>query len=125
MYPMELSRAMCRGAAREKEFRNQGLYAIGAVQIDQAGNVDPKKLYEGEHEEDMEGEIEDWPEAEQVWPESKPKARFYDSVTGEPLIEEEVLKARKEELEYFRDKKVYTKVPRSTCWEKTGKNFNL
>ena len=69
VYPVELSRAMCRGAAREKEFRNQGLYAIGAVQIDQAGNVDPKKLYEGEHEEDMEGEIEVWPEAEKVWPE--------------------------------------------------------
>ena len=32
-----------------------------------------------------------------------------------------VLKARKDELDYFREKKVYAQVPRTTCWEKTGK----
>ena len=52
MYPQELCRAMCRGVAREKEYRNQGLYAIGAVDIDDSGNIDPASLYGGEHEED-------------------------------------------------------------------------
>ena len=29
--------------------------------------------------------------------------------------------ARQEEIEYFRDKKVYVRVPRAQCWARTGK----
>ena len=50
----------------------------------------------GEHEEDAEIRLEEWPEASQIWPESKQKARFYDNVTGKPLEEARVLKARKD-----------------------------
>merc|ERR1711884_311520 len=75
----------------------------------------------GEHEEDEEVKLDEWPDAGEIWPESKKKARFYDNVTGKPLEDWRVLKARKEELEYFRKEKVYVQVPRTKCWEVTGK----
>ena len=48
-YPDPLCEAICRGAAREREYREQGLYAIGAVDV-QGGEA--AKRYEGAHEED-------------------------------------------------------------------------
>ena len=32
-----------------------------------------------------------------------------------------MLKARAEEIQYFKDKKIYIKVPRAKCYEMTGK----
>ena len=47
--------------------------------------------------------------------------RFYDNATGRPLETRRVLDARAEEIKYFKDKKIYIKVPRAKCFEKTGK----
>ena len=49
VYPDELCRAVCRGAAREKEYRDQGLYCLGAVDV--CGEIELPR-YGGEHEED-------------------------------------------------------------------------
>ena len=51
IYPDALCDAICRGAAREREYREQGLYAIGAVDVQ---GDEPAARYEGEHEEDDE-----------------------------------------------------------------------
>ena len=42
-------------------------------------------------------------------------------MTGKPLVAWRVLEARKEEIEYFRKKTVYWKVPRRKSFEVTGK----
>ena len=44
-----------------------------------------------------------------------------DDVSGEALSPAMVVAARKEEIKYFHDMKVYKKVPRAKCFEATGK----
>ena len=44
-----------------------------------------------------------------------------NDMTGEALEPEEVKKARKEELVYFKAMKVYCKVPLEECCKETGK----
>ena len=77
------------------------------VQGDEAG-----KRYEGEHEEDDEEKIKD---ADDAWWEGHPKGdcgrKFYDNVTGKPLIAWRVLEARREEINYFRSKTIFSKYP--------------
>ena len=46
---------------------------------------------------------------------------FKDSVTGQPLPEALVRAARQLELDYFKKKHVWDKVPRSEAWARTGK----
>ena len=46
---------------------------------------------------------------------------FYDAVTGEKLNGKLVKQARAEEIEYYRNMKVYTKVSRQWATSKTGK----
>ena len=52
VYPTPLCKAICRGAAREKEFRAQGLFAIGVIDVN-GENALMEKVWEGEHEEEM------------------------------------------------------------------------
>lgn len=47
--------------------------------------------------------------------------KFYDDATGKPLIRNLVLKARAEELDEVRRCNIYTKVPTSECYSKTGR----
>ena len=42
-------------------------------------------------------------------------------MSGEPLDPDKVRSARREEILYFRGMKVYIKVPKSECFENTGK----
>ena len=44
-----------------------------------------------------------------------------DDVSGARLIPEQVAAASKDEINYFKERGVYEKVPVSECWEKTGK----
>jgi hypothetical protein len=46
---------------------------------------------------------------------------FWDDISGEPLDPLGVHNARKEEMAEIAKHKVYTKVPLTECWEKTGK----
>ena len=45
----------------------------------------------------------------------------WDDQTGEALDWDGVVKARAEEMDEFRRRKVYRKVPLKECWDKTGK----
>ena len=81
VYPPELCKAICKGAAREREYRSRGLFAFGVV--DTKG-VDPitQTHFEGEHEEDMpckEEELEGWGGY-------GGEAKYFASVTGKPLV---------------------------------------
>ena len=45
----------------------------------------------------------------------------WDDITGEPLDRQGVKQAREDEMSEVRKHRVYTKVPISECWDKTGK----
>ena len=45
----------------------------------------------------------------------------WDDVSGAPLLPHLVREARKAEMEYFKKMKVYMKVPKSKCFQATGK----
>ena len=47
--------------------------------------------------------------------------KFVDDLTGQVLDERLVNKARRLEMEYFKQKDVYTKVPRSEAMRRTGR----
>ena len=49
------------------------------------------------------------------------KGEYWDDVTGVPVKQELVMKARKEDMQDFAKHGVYTKVPEKDCWEATGK----
>jgi hypothetical protein len=53
--------------------------------------------------------------------EGESEIMFWDDISGEPLSTERVIRARLEEIEEFRKREVYDKVPISQCWERTGK----
>ena len=42
-------------------------------------------------------------------------------MTGEELDPGAVVKSRKEDVKFFRDRRVHTKVPRQQCYGRTGK----
>ena len=45
----------------------------------------------------------------------------YDDVSGQELVPELMIKARQDEIAYFRDMGVYEKVDVHECWKQTGK----
>ena len=47
--------------------------------------------------------------------------RAFDDVTGQELDPQLMMKARRDEIQYFRDMGVYEKVDVSECWNATGK----
>ena len=53
--------------------------------------------------------------------EGETEIMFWDEISEEPLSTERVIRARLEEIEAFRKREVYDKVPISQCWERTGK----
>ena len=52
VYPPALCRAICKGAAREREYRSRGLFAVGVVDVE-SGDPLSEKQFEGEYEPDM------------------------------------------------------------------------
>ena len=46
---------------------------------------------------------------------------YWDDASGNALYPEGIRKARAEEMGYVRDLQVYSKVPISECWAKTGR----
>ena len=46
--------------------------------------------------------------------------KAYDDVTGQELRPELMIKARRDEIKYFKDMGVYEKVNTQECWEATG-----
>ena len=107
VYPAELCRAICRGIRDQKEFDKCNLVSLLEVGPGQGGamiHMLMQILPVPPCEEDEEKLMAAW-----------------DDVTGEELDPEEVEKARAEEVQFYKSRKVYTKVPKSQCWKRTGK----
>ncbi len=49
--------------------------------------------------------------------------KIYDKMTGQELEQEEVMKARMNEIEGLKEMQVWEGVPRTQCIERTGKNL--
>ena len=107
IYPREFRRAVCEGVAAEKRLRALGLEAWSIDEISVAlGKVSDKRYGEDPgkelHEEEPKWE---WTEA-------------CDDQSGEVLEPRMVRAARKEEIQYFKEMKVYEKVSIKECWAK-------
>merc|ERR1711884_1018582 len=124
---------MGRGAAREQAYRKSAYFMIGSVELvaDNLGSV-----HGGEHEEDAWG---NWGEkallehggfddgnggsdgdgGKGMGGSTEPQKKFWDNVTGLPLIPEKVMDARRDEIECFKKRGVYEKVLRTVCYQRT------
>jgi len=92
VYPEGVCRAILRGLRVQ-------LIADGIMGLNAVGITAPE-------EESM--EVEDW-------------EQFGDDITGVPLNTKKVQEARNEEIQEMKKRNIYTKVPVSECYEKTGK----
>ena len=101
-YTEELCDAMLEGIKEEKEMREMGLSAIGAIREEDI-NKKKEDVFKGEYEEDGQ-----WMEC-------------WDEVTGKSLDPKLVMKARAEEMGYFCRMRVYTRVPRAQAFARTGR----
>ena len=101
-FPAELCRAICRGLINEERRKVERVSAVAEVKpgVWPQGPPNPK-----EHHEDLEEEIR------RLTDQGSDMA--YDDVTGMPLNRRKVEAARREEIQYVRDKKVWTKIPRA------------
>ena len=100
-YPMGLCKAIIRGC--RAQLREDGRVMIGHVGIlprESEGWSDDKIQRKVENLFDM--QVEEGPNSE-----------FKDSVTGQPLVKELVVEARRKELEYFEAMRVWVRKPRS------------
>ena len=97
-YTRELCEAICQGLIRQKDLDRTGLMCMGEIDVMTAEGEDREDWKETEHDED------------EVDPEFAS-----DDVTGEPLDPQLVREARKLEIQYVHDMKLYHKVPRSEC----------
>jgi len=87
-YPKGLCEAICRGLIKEQEWREDGVQKLMALKV-------TDRVERGEHHE-----------AEDI-------GYAWDDITGETLEMKEVMKARKQEMTYVREKRVWTKIPRA------------
>ena len=103
-YPAKLCDSILEGIAAEKHNRELGVCMIGAVvenAVGQKNQVQDEKPFEGEYESDRE-----WMEC-------------WDEITGKELDPKLVKEARREELKYLKDMKVYNLVPRRQALQRT------
>ena len=102
VYPRAFCQSICEGIAAEKRLKSLGLevYSLEeAKELTGYGDSPSEDLHEGD---------EEWMSA-------------MDDQTGEALDTAKVREARREEIVYFKDMKVYKKVPISQCRQETGR----
>ena len=100
VYPRSFCRRVCEGIAAEKRLRSLGLKAIPLMTLEA---IEEAGIQANDVLHDPDG----------TW--------ACDDQSGESLRPELVREARKEEMRYFRDMKVYEKVDIAECWAATGK----
>ncbi len=126
VYPPELCRTICRAIKAQKEEDKERSRVITIVEVGRDG--DQKKVKELMN-------LARAPPMEEDVPVKRCKSHewytttvgemleeAWDDVTGEELDPEEVKKARAEEIEFFRNRRVYRKVPIEQCVKRTGKH---
>ena len=102
LYPTELCRSMCKGLRKQKQVDAMGIFTIGHIKEDSGGWPEAMKEPEKLHVD------EDWIQA-------------WDDVTGKSLNLEMARESRSEEIEYFKNMNIYTKVPIEERIRQTGK----
>ena len=114
VYPKAFCQAICAGVAAQKKLRNLGMDALELMSMEEMTEAIPggsktsdpmRELHDMEHEDS----------------ENMQFMEAYDDVTGVELDPKLMQKARCEEIEYFKEMQVYTKVDVEECWESTGK----
>ena len=113
VYPKAFCRAVCSGIAAQKRLDELGLKAMPIMSIEEMLNTVPEDLKAGDPAADLH---EDDP-----FDDPSHKMEAFDDVSGAELDPILVRLARQEEMEYFRERKVYEKVDAEECWNVTGK----
>ena len=108
VYPRSFGVAVCEGVAAQKRIEQLGVKARPAMLIDEMREIAAvdsagKSPAEALHETDCSG------------------MRAFDDISGQELEPSLMVKARKEEIEYFRKMGVYEKVDLKECHDSTGK----
>ena len=98
-HPQGLCRAICRGLVAERKNEVEKLCAVAEVQTG-TYHTDPEEFHEHLQEEIR--KLDEWGES-----------AAWDDVTGMPLDRKRVQAARREEMDYVREKKVWRKIPRT------------
>ena len=98
VYPKAFCRAVCAGIAAQKRLRNLGLTALPLMSVSEMASM--SKPSQDLHESD--------------------NMEAYDDLTGAELSPTLMKQARREETQFFRNRKVYEKVDVAECWEVTG-----
>ena len=98
VYPKEFCRAVCAGIAAQKRLRNLGLTALPLMSLSAMASMSTPS--EDLHES---GNIE-----------------AYDDLTGAEIDPALMKEARREEIKFFRGRKVYEKVDVAESWKVTG-----
>ena len=99
-YPDDLCRAICRGVATELGWKEKCVKMLMAVNSKDEIEEDHKNTHDEEETE-------------------KIMQKAWDDVSGMELDVKEVIKARREEIDYIRKKEVWQKIPRRVA-EKRG-----
>ena len=124
VYPYRLCKALLTGPSKQLKAEGKmrdGMVGIQAVFEEnwlEGENVTYVDVHTGEEIHTLE-----YAKLDELFQVSKAATPIYrDGVTGQELIPALVVAARKEEMEFFRDKKVWTKRPRREARQKTGKD---
>ena len=104
VYPRAFCRAVSAGIAAQKRLYSLGMTAESVMSLEEISSIAEWANPSGDLHE---------PEGEIV---------AYDDQSGAALKPEEVAKARKEDIAYFKTMGVYEKVDLKRCWDETGKN---
>jgi len=118
VYPFQLCKAILKGLVQEMKDRDRWDPAVKLVLPPghSLKALDKDKMPEdedGQHEQDMLNMI--------LIIEKNKGDKFVDDLTGQVLDERLVKKARRLEMEYFKQRNVCTKVPRAEAIERIGR----
>ena len=112
VYPDKLCQEICLGIQEQIKRDREGQYLLANVEnnngttskgmVEEANKL--RKRYKTVEEEEQDFGEEAW-----------------DDVYGSPLKQQEIIKARQEEIEYVNKMKLYEKVPTSEAYPQTGK----
>ena len=101
VYPREFCRAICEGIAAQRRIDSMNLVAMDVMSMEELAAFGHDDLHDNHMADD--------------------KYQAYDDVSNDPLIPSLVQAARKEELQYFKEMKVYEYAPLAECLKVTGK----
>ena len=121
-YPRALCQAVCRGVAAQKSSDEGGVREVALLECEEMEAIlEDAQQYAGLDGISADPTKTKEMQASNVLHEDDSKYWATDDVTGEALVPGLVRNARTEEISYFRSMGVYKKVPRSKCYEITGR----